>query len=347
MGDPDRYRNEMAALLVSLEQLAVHRDLRIDPQKLVRMSPRSFYALSPWSYRIAQAMMAYVGDEVITAALRARTDAGIVQAVDRVRWSRFVGFVRRSAKGGDASAAVTVEDRVPMHEPPSSGSVIEAGARELDLDRQGTNFDWIGNTNVARISELRQRYEVARTITERTDRPVVLLAGNAPSMDATVTVWLPGHSTNPILRGRGYGTSPHAFLESIHQGLQECAGGWPFEVDAFGRKPAPINEVKPKYKYEPNEAGLARWARRWRDTNPRVVLCLAATLEEVGIEDPVAAEEAYLRELKRSGLRPTAGFVFDLAHRGPGAAKPIAHAFARLSGDQACPVAYWAPAQTR
>ena len=80
-------------------------DMRaVKPALLVKVDPVHFYELRWISYLMAQASLAYVGDDVIRPSLLEGSDAGIVRAIAAMHWPSFLAFVRKHAGGGRRSA---------------------------------------------------------------------------------------------------------------------------------------------------------------------------------------------------------------------------------------------------
>lgn len=130
---PERMRDNFAALLKRLEFLkACGFDMTaVKPALLVKVDPVHFYELRWISYLMAQASLAYVGDDVIRQSLLEGSDAGIVRAIREMRWQSFLAFVRRHGARGSSARSMVVRDYTPG--PVGAGRVdAEAFTRALE-----------------------------------------------------------------------------------------------------------------------------------------------------------------------------------------------------------------------
>jgi hypothetical protein len=323
---------------------------RLDPRALVRLKPWQFYSLGTLAYLIAQATMAYVGPDVIRAALAEGSDRGIVEAVQCMSWQDLLRFVARNGRAGDPDRALTVEDVMPDGVDEEWWRTREScllalrtlgvGAVEvenLDLRRLGpASGEGLGGAN--RLAE------VFSVITDRRDdSPLRIVTDLSPAMDRRVVL------DEAAARRLGMGKLRRTmtaleFVGRLEAALARLVPAWKLDLVGMGSRPGVVSAkvISPRAPY--GVSGVADWACPTLRKDPCLVICVSDVPPHVRSTrrlDPRALVAEYVRVLSECDLAPRGVLVVDLAgYRGD--ALLIAHAFTRLRGPRG-PVAYWNP----
>lgn len=139
-------RHELAALTFLLDSLEKAqgnraRDDKKRLRKFLELSPLEFYSLGAFGYLMAQACMAYVGEEVVLDALGKRNDKVIYEALKNTDWDEFHEWLTEQSRGGIPGLANPVFDRVDDREREAKGkgwndseSLYRTLTRELDYN---------------------------------------------------------------------------------------------------------------------------------------------------------------------------------------------------------------------
>ena len=285
-----------------MEQAGAPLDL-LDPARLLALSPPAFYALRGFSYLVAEAMMAYVGGEVILDALQRRSDRPIRDAVKRTAWNDFRDWVARHRQGGEPGLARVIEEFETNEDSPPRLALKELGleitrpidprlfvVRPTELFRSPTQVETIRNL-------------IARA---RTTVPVVVLVDRSAEVDEVMRAeFLRVFELHRLVRRR--------FLVGLEKQPGALAPGQLGETAAF------------------DPFGFFWWLRRRRLERADLVICLGPNR---------ATLQRYVRGLRKSGPRPRAVLVLDYGKSDLGV--EMARGFAALY-DYTGNVAYWSP----
>lgn len=108
-------RDDLAWLIRTLALLQ-SRGMRVDQLHhgaLVRATPREFYSLGWFSYVVAEACFAYVGPDVVAAALRAGDEKMLLTRMESIEWPELLRWLGHRARGGEPGRAWFVSESPP------------------------------------------------------------------------------------------------------------------------------------------------------------------------------------------------------------------------------------------
>lgn len=190
----ERFQDNFAALESLVSRLRDHVNLeQMEPGRLLRLSPRDYYALGHFTYRVAEAAMVFIGSPVVDQALSERSDRQIIAAVENIRWSEFLAFVEEHAARGDPARAVTIDDAGDLT---GGGEMLDEGFEEPDpasvlarmgvAVQEGFSMDSAFFTAVHRERSDRESLFLLKEELWRGDAPVVLLRDVSERMDLPI-----------------------------------------------------------------------------------------------------------------------------------------------------------------
>lgn len=327
---PERLGGNLSRLLRMLEESRI--PLReVQPELLVRLSRRHFYALGSLGYLLAQASMAFVGGNVIERAFRDRSDQAVVDSIVAIRWPAFLRFVSQHA--GEGAPAITVEDLSP--------GGTERWERSRDAVREALwalgvarNVDIDPTDLVARPELLVTTRQIAAVLRDlcAPARAPVLFTEISEAMDGEITLAGTPESFRPFHEMRG--PTPRDFVADLYSLLErQYADGRQPRLVALTPKPIdyPLGRVAP-YSIAPffEELRVRRSEGRW-------ILCLGPRARLSKKERAQLATSPGRREF----APPEVLLVIDLSD-GSGDALPLAKYLA-CCAHPGSRIAYWNP----
>jgi len=138
-----RLEDDFAWLLDTLEDLE-RLGLRLPPTLgfLVRLRPWEFYSLGWFSYALAEACFAYVGEDAVVAALRRGDPEALLAHFEAIEWAELRAWMRDNARHGRASRALFVtESPVPGEDDAADVELDTALLARLGIEAPAERID--------------------------------------------------------------------------------------------------------------------------------------------------------------------------------------------------------------
>ncbi len=132
-----RLRNDLAWLLHTIDRLqAIGLQLeQVHLRVLVRARSWEFYSLGWFAYAIAEACFAYLGADVVEAALRAGGEEALLVRCESIQWPELMRWMEERSAGGAVSEAWFVtESPLPGEEGPSDDTPDPVLLADLGLE---------------------------------------------------------------------------------------------------------------------------------------------------------------------------------------------------------------------
>jgi len=334
----------------------------LKPARLASLTPKQFYALRGLGYPLAQAAMAFIGNEVIEEAFARKSRRPIIAAVEAIDWMEFLEWVKKNAARGSPEKALIVEDAPPeaasfedsAEEPKVFRGALESLGVKIE-DGAGLRPQELSLVPGERFRDEDLVLQVLKEIIAAAEGPV-LLADLSPALRRG---FLPRRGS-PALSALFGRSSPGAssrldFVKSFGDALGAARGGSACLLAGLSAPPRIVAaaEVDPRSRF--TAEAVPGWLS---DLNrgPLDLVIFVAVTDEVA-RDAVRAQlagvrfteedvraalaEHYRQTFAARALPIRNALIVDLSG-GEGDALPLARGIA-ASQDHRGAVAYWDP----